>query len=370
MAERRKTAGRKREVVEMMFTGADRTSLITNRMKQLYEDGRPESKEEQSEAASPEGKAAETVQTQMERTPQESVRVVRTVKRTSERVQRVKEVREKRRTRVDASRSRFAYATETGNVASADLRMKVNAINEAKQKAAQQTGNAVIKKSKRVLERAKNVANTSAKAIYTGVKSGIALIAASGGTALLVILVICMAAMIFGSAFGIFFTETGQGERTIRTVMYELDTEYEQTIAGIRGSQEHDVLEQQGTRPEWRDVLAVYAVKTNLDPNDPQELITMTNRKEQKLRDIYWDMCSIGSTVETGWRIVTITVVGKDGKETEKKVLRGVTILTIRTDSLAAEQMAGRYFFDWEQRELLKELLDRGNDLFWEGIIP
>jgi len=45
-------------------------------------------------------------------------------------------------------------------------------------------------------------------------------------------------------------------------------------------------------------------------------------------------------------------------------------VLTIRTDSATAEQMAGRYFFSWEQRELLRELLDLGNDLFWEGVIP
>jgi hypothetical protein len=117
-------------------------------------------------------------------------------------------------------------------------------------------------------------------------------------------------------------------------------------------------------------VLAVYAVKTNLDPNDPQELVTMTNRKEQKLRDIYWDMCSVSSSVESEFRVVTISVIGKDGKETEKKVLREVTVLTIRTESITAERMAGRYFFDGEQRELLRELLDAGNDPFWAWIIP
>ena len=65
-----------------------------------------------------------------------------------------------------------------------------------------------------------------------------------------------------------------------------------------------------------------------------------------------------------------ITVIGKDGKETEKKVLREVTVLTIRTESMTADRMAGRYFFNGEQRELLRELMDAGNDPVWAGIIP
>jgi len=109
----------------------------------------------------------------------------------------------------------------------------------------------------------------------------------------------------------------------------------------------------------------VYAVKINLDPNDPYELITMTNRKEQMLQDIYWDMCNISSKVETEKRLVTTTVIDKDGKETEKKEIKDVEVLTIWTDCATAEEMAGRYFFNGEQRELLKALMDGGNYLFW-----
>ena len=355
MAEK-KITGKKREVVEMMLTGADRTSLITDRMRRLYDDGKTGNKEGQTEVASPEGRAAETVEDEISRTPQESVRVVRAVKRTSERVQRVKEVRARRRESL----------TQT---IPAGERMKITAVKRAGQKASEQTRETVVRGGKKSIAKAKEAVVASAKAVYKGIKSSAALIGTLGGTAVLVILVVCMAAMIFGSAFGIFFTESEQGERTIRTVMYELDAEYDQKIAGIQGSQAYDILEMHGKQPEWKDVLAVYAVKTNLDPNDPQELVTMTNRKEQKLRDIYWDMCSVSSGVKSEFRVVTITVIGKDGKETEKKVLREVSVLTIRTESMTAERMAGRYFFDGEQRELLKELLNSGNDHFWKELV-
>ncbi|MBQ6876757.1 MAG: hypothetical protein IJN46_11070, partial [Lachnospiraceae bacterium] len=54
-----------------------------------------------------------------------------------------------------------------------------------------------------------------------------------------------------------------------------------------------DVLELHGGRPEWKEVLAVYAVKTNNDPNDSDELITMTSKKEKLLRDVFWDMVNV-----------------------------------------------------------------------------
>ena len=348
----KKTIRKKRKVVKMMLTGADRTSLVTDRMKRLYEDGREGSKEGQSETASPEGRAAETVQERIGRTPQESVRVARTVSRTSARVQRVKEVWAKRTERLGQ------------NVPSGE-RMKADVLKQAGQ-----GGQNVVKESKKGITKAKEAVIASAKAVYRGIKSSAALIGALGGTVVIVILVVCMVGMIFGSAFGIFLTETGQGERTIHTVMCGLDAEYDRQIAEMQESVEYDILEMHGARPEWKDVLAIYAVKINLDPNDPEELITMTSREEQKLRDIYWNMCNISSSVGSELRVVSITVIGKDGKETEKKVLREVTVLTICAESMTAERMAEICFFDREQRKLLRTILDVGNDLFWKGIVP
>jgi len=343
----KKTIRKKREVVDMMLTGAERTSLVTDRMKRLYDDGREGSKEGQKETVSPEGRAAETVQERIGRTPQESVRVARTVSRTSARVQRVKEVWAKRTERLGQ------------NVPSGE-RMKADVLKKAGQ-----GGQNVVKESKKGITKAKEAVIASAKAVYRGIKLSAALIGALGETVVILILVVCMVGMIFGSAFGIFLTETGQGERTIHTVMYELDAEYDQQIAEMQESVEYGILEMHGVRPEWKEVLAVYAVKINLDPNDPYELITMTNRKEQMLQDIYWDMCNISSKVETEKRLVTTTVIDKDGKETEKKEIKDVEVLTIWTDCATAEEMAGRYFFNGEQRELLKALMDGGNYLFW-----
>lgn len=337
---------KKHEVVEMMLQGADRTSIVTGRMKKLYERGRSGEREGQRDVASPESEAAQTLQDEMERAPQEGVHAVRQVNRTAERIKRVRE------TKAKASQVPSARAAGTSKTAPAGEQMRASALKQA-------------------VARAKEAVVNSAKAVYHGIKSGSALIAAGGGVAVLVILLVCMVGMIFGSVFGIFFTGTQGGsnsQRTIRTVMRELDAEYDQTILGIQSSVEYDVLELHGGRPEWKEVLAVYAVKTNLDHRDSDELITMTTKKEKKLRDVFWDMVSVSSKVETEKRTVTTSVTDESGTVTEKTEEKEVVVLAIWTDSRGTLEMAVDYGFNPEQEELLRELLDAEKDLFWAAI--
>lgn len=338
----KKTVRKRREVVEMMLTGAERTSLVTDRMKRLYEDGREGSKEGQSETASPEGRAAETVQEEVGRTPRESVCVARQVSRTAERIKRVRE------TKAKASHVPSARAVGIPKTVPAGERMRASAL-------------------KQTMTRAKEAVVNSAKAVYHGIKSSATMIATGGGVVVLVILIICMTGMIFG----IFFVGSqGSTERTIYTVMRELDTEYDQKIAEIQNSNEHDVLEMHGARPEWKEVLAVYAVKTNLDPSDSDELISMMTQKEKKLRDVFWDMVKISSKVEIEKRIVTTSVIDEFGNVTEKKEEKEVTVLIIRITNLSAGEMAVKFGFDSEQEKLLKEFLDARTDLFWGELLP
>ena len=42
----------------------------------------------------------------------------------------------------------------------------------------------------------------------------------------------------------------------------------------IKASHSHDVLEMSGSRAVWKEVLAVYAVKTTTDPDNAQEVAT------------------------------------------------------------------------------------------------
>ena len=138
-------------------------------------------------------------------------------------------------------------------------------------------------------------------------------IAAGGWVAILAIVVICLIGLIVASPFGIFFSgeDSGTGQ-TMPTVVREINQEYEGKLGEIESSAAHDRLELSGSRAVWPEVLAVYAVKTTTDPDDPQEVATMDDGKKELLKEIFWAMNEISHRTETA--TTTQTVETDDGK--------------------------------------------------------
>lgn len=116
-----------------------------------------------------------------------------------------------------------------------------------------------------------------------------AAIAAGGWVAVVVIVVICLIALIVGSCFGIFFSSEDTGsEKTMRQVIQEINMDYQNELDVIKDSVEYDALEMSGSRAVWPEVLSIYAVKTTSDPDNPQEVATITPEKKQLLKDLFW----------------------------------------------------------------------------------
>ena len=61
----------------------------------------------------------------------------------------------------------------------------------------------------------------------------------------------------------------------------------------IKASVEYDELEMSSAHAVWPEVLAIYAVKTTTDPDNPQEVASITDEKIELLRDIFWHMNEI-----------------------------------------------------------------------------
>ena len=208
------------------------------------------------------------------------------------------------------------------------------------------------------------------KAIIAATKALIAAIAAGGWIAVLVIIVICLIGMIIGSCFGIFFSgeDSGSGY-TMQNVVQEINDDYQQQIDTTKANLSHDVLEMSGSRAVWPEVLAVYAVKTTTDPDNPQEVATMDDSKKAILTDIFWEMNQISSRTET--RTETVITETDDGNgnivETETTVTQ--TYLYITVSHKTAEEMAAQYGFDEEQKEQLAELLDEENRSLWSAVL-
>ena len=251
-------------------------------------------------------------------------------------------------------------------------------------KAAQKTAQATVKTAQRAAQAARAAAKAAVvtvkaiakatalaiKAIIAGTKALIATIAAGGWVAVLVIIVICLIGMIIGSVFGIFFSgeDSGTG-MSMQTVVQEINTEYDTKLQEEKNSVSYDVLEMSGSRAVWKEVLAVYSVKTNTDQDNPQEVATMDDGKKQLLKDIFWEMNQISSRTES--KTETVITETDDGHgnivETESTVTQ--TYLYITVSHKTAEEMAAQYGFNEEQKGYLAELLADENNSLWSQVL-
>ena len=180
---------------------------------------------------------------------------------------------------------------------------------KAAQKAAEIARQTAIAAYKAAVAAAKAVA-AAIKAIAAGMKALVAAIAAGGWVVVVVVVVICLVALIACSCFGIFFSSEDTGsEKTMRQVIQEINLDYQNELDAIKDSVEYDALEMSGSRAVWPEVLSIYAVKTTSDPDDPQEVATITPEKEQLLKDLFWEMNEITHWTETKTETVIVETV-------------------------------------------------------------
>ena len=237
------------------------------------------------------------------------------------------------------------------------------------QKAAQ-AAKATAKATAHAIKAAVKATIAAIKAIIAGTKALIAAIMAGGWIAVAVILIICLIGLLVGSVFGIFFSgeDSGNG-MTMQTVVREINADYDSRLDEIINGTSHNVLEMSGSRAVWKEVLAVYSVKTTTDPDNPQEVATMDDNKKQLLKDIFWEMNEISSRTES--KTETQITESDDGHgnivETETTVTQ--TYLYITVSHKTAEEMADRYGFNEEQRQQLSELLAEENNSLWSAVL-
>ena len=251
-------------------------------------------------------------------------------------------------------------------------------------KATQRAAQATIKASQKAAQAAK----ATAKAVATGVKAAVkatiaavkaiiaatkalvAAIAAGGWVAVVVIIVICLIALICGSVFGVFFSgeDSGTGQ-TMRTAVQEINTDYETSLEETKGQFTYDVLEMSGSRAVWKDVLAVYSVKVNTDPDNAQEVATMDDTKKQLLKNIFWEMNEISTRTDT--KTETQITETDDGHgnivQTETEVTN--TYLYITVSHKTVDEMVAQYSFNQEQKDYLAELLADKNNSLWNSVL-
>lgn len=208
------------------------------------------------------------------------------------------------------------------------------------------------------------------KAIIAASKALIAAIAAGGWIAVAVIIVICLIGLLFGSVFGIFFSGEDSGTGiTMQTVVQEINTEYNAKLQQAKESISYDVLDISESRAIWKEPLAIYAVQTNTDPDNPQEVTTMDESKKQILKDIFWEMNTISSRTETKTETVITKTDDGHGNIVETTSTITQTYLYITVSHKTADEMATQYGFNEKQKSYLAELLADENNSLWSAVL-
>ena len=235
-----------------------------------------------------------------------------------------------------AMHSSTVHATATGTHAAREAAMQM-----AKRQQMTKAAETAVQKTAQAVGRA-------LRSIIAAAQSLLAAIAAGGSTVVAMVLVICLIGLLIVSPFGIFFSgeDSGTGY-TMPEAVSVLNGEFAARIEQIKAENPYDELDMDNAGSaamisNWRDVLAVYAVRTTTDNASPDEVATLTEEKMEILREIFWDMNAI-----TYW-----TEIVPGGKDEADTVILHITV-TIKTHL----QMADEYRFNTEQRRLLEELM-------------
>ena len=260
-------------------------------------------------------------------------------------------------------------AIKTAEATSRAAKRAAEAAAKAAQKTAEIVRQTAVAAYKVAIAAGKAEAST-VKAIIAGAKASIAAIAAGGWIAVVVIVVICLIALIVGSCFGIFFSSEDTGsEQTMQQVVQEINLDYQNRLDKIEASVAYDELKMSGSRAVWPEVLSIYAVKTTTDPDNPQEVATMTEEKKKLLTDVFCEMNEISYRTEKKVETAIVETDDGHGNIIGKEVDEAHVILYITISHKTSEEMASQYGFNAEQNEQLTELLADKYNSMWLDVL-
>ena len=207
---------------------------------------------------------------------------------------------------------------------------------------------------KSLAQRAKQAAKTAAglsKKAAVGVTKAVAamvsaLVSLVGGAVLVLALaVVLLVGALLASPFGILFAnEPSRDAVPLSAAVAQINVELADKLEGLQGG-EYDRVEIQGQPPGWKEVAAVFAAKT-AGAEDGIDVAALTPDKVELLKNVFWDMCAISSTVET----IEHPASGDRDAWTEK-------VLVITITPKTAEEMRTAYAFTEFQNQSLTDLL-------------
>lgn len=258
--------------------------------------------------------------------------------------------------------------SKTGKKAERTIRNTKNTIKTVKR-----TEKVVVKGTKKTYQIVKTTAKgvikgikvgikstiTSIKAIIAGTKALIAFLIAGGWILALLIIIICLIGLICSSAYGIFFSNE-VGNKTMSSVVREVNNDFTKRITEIQNNTEHNDYEISSNRATWKDMLSIYAVLVT-GGNEQSDVITLNNEKIAILKQVFWDMNIITCRTENIEK--DIETFDDDGNSKIVKVTRKVLYIDITSKSL--QEMIELYNLNPSQIEQLADLQKDDYNTMW-----
>lgn len=243
--------------------------------------------------------------------------------------------------------------------------------NKSRKKAARaaQRAKQAAQATKETIKKVADIIMAGLKALWAGTQALVVAIAAGGSTAVLVIVVICMIALVLASAFGIFFAGESSGSGiSIQEAVTQLNGEYQDRLEEIENNVTHDRQEIESNDGSyaiaWQDVLAVFAARTS-GAEDGASVAVIDADNLDRLRDIMWDMNAVDYRTETDTQ--TVQVTNSSGGTTTTTITE--TVLVIELTHKTAEEMRTEYAFNARQNEYLTQLSSSDTAELWGQLL-
>ena len=181
----------------------------------------------------------------------------------------------------------------------------------------------------------------------------------AGGVVLLLAMVIGAAAAVIGSPMGILFADESGDQNSIRIaeIVAETNADFGTAINDIVSAHPecsettitYDYEDGHTWAGYWPEVLAVFAVHTNL--NSDSDVVVVNATQKQRIQDTFWAMHGIAYEIEE----VDITPEPtEDDPDPEQQT---DYILHITVSSKTVDELAQLYNFTQDQKDILHELL-------------
>ena len=258
------------------------------------------------------------------------------------------------------------------------LRTAVNTVRQEKQarQAAQRTqgmlrrARQTARESVEAAQKAATVLHSAIRHLLAALQSLAAVLVTGGWVTAFIVLLICLIALVVGSAYGIFFAAETPDENAIsvQAAVEQITGEYRDRLEEIENSVEYDRQEIESNDGSyaiaWQDVLAVFASQTAGDANGSAVAYLDEDNVDQ-LRTVLWDMNELDWRTETQTREVEQT---NDDGETETTTI-AETVLVIELTHHTPEEMRDTYHFTDRQNEYLTLLSGEDTATLWGELL-